>query len=158
MRELIQALIEFIVDITRAVFDFFVGIFKGAVEKFLDINIFEKLTVIATIPAFFAVVMAMGKYYIFETFFYLNNPLAVYMIGIVIFMYFSIYVKNIITFALREIFNLYYLFWVFYIHLGRGIAKVQYELTFGYYLNIAVPVLFAVLSLLSFLIYRDEYL
>jgi hypothetical protein len=158
MRELVQALIEFIVDTTRMIFDFIVGFFKAVLEKFLEINIFEKLIVISTIPAFFAVVMAMGKYYIFETFFYLNNPLAVYMIGIVIFMYFSIYVKNLLTFALREVFCLYYLFWVFYRHLGGGIAKVQYELTFGYYLNIIVPVLFIIFSLLSFLIYREEYI
>jgi small-conductance mechanosensitive channel len=158
MRDLIQALIEFIVDTTRTIFDFFVGIFKGALEKFLEINIYEKLIVITTIPAFFAVVMAVGKFYIFEIYFYLNNPLAVYMIGIVFFMYFSLFIKNLLTFALREIFCLYYLFWVFYKHLGGGIAKTQYELTFGYYLNIIVPVAFIIFSMLSFLIYRDEYI
>jgi hypothetical protein len=157
MRELIQALIELIVDATRAVFDFFAKIFSGAYEKFLDINLYEKIIVITTIPAFFSVVMAVGKFYIFELYFYLNNPLAVYMIAIVFYMYFSLFIKNLLTFSLRVVFNLYYLFWVFYKHLGGGLAKTQYELTFGYYLNIIVPVAFVVLSLLSFLIYRDEY-
>ncbi len=157
MRDLIQALMEVIVDMTRAIFDFFVKLFNGALEKFLEINIFEKLIVITTVPAFFSVVMAVGKFYIFELYFYLNNPLAVYMIGIVFFMYFSLFIKNLIIFALREVFCLYYLFWVFYKHLGGGLAKTPYELTFGYYLNIIVPIAFIVFSALSFLIYRDEY-
>jgi hypothetical protein len=157
MRELVQALFEFIVDITRTIFDFLMKFLKAALEKFLEINIFEKLIVITTVAAFFSVIMAVGKFFIFEIYFYLNNPLGVYMIGIVIFMYFSIYVKNLITFALREVFCLYYLFWVFYKHFGTGLAKTHYDLTFGYYLNIVVPVVFIVLSLLSFIIYRDEY-
>ena len=84
----------------------------------------------------------MAKFYIFESWFYVNNPLAVYMIGIAMVMFGSLYVSGLYVFIARIVLNSYYLIWA-----------NPHWIIFGYFLNIAVPVIYILAGLWS---YFDE--
>jgi hypothetical protein len=151
-----KALINFVVDLFAWIF----GLVRNAAvvlfEKFLDINIFEKGVVIATILAFAAIVMPVAQYYIFEQYFTINNPIAHYLIGITAIMLVTVYVPGFISMLARIGLNVLYLIGAIYLHLAREISKAPYEILPGYYLNIAVPVVYIVLSAVSWLAYREN--
>lgn len=116
-------------------------------EKFLSLSVAEKVIFLNAVPAFFAVILPVARYTIFETWFYINNPLAVYMIGIVIIMFISLYFEGRVKFIVRLLLNGYYLFWVVYLPLAGELTKANpHEITAGYYINIAVPVLYLAAS------------
>jgi hypothetical protein len=125
-------------------------------EKFLDISISEKVIFLNTVTAFFAVITPMAEYYIFESYFYINNPLAVYMIGIVIIMWVSIFYEGLVRLLVRTLLNAYYLVWVIYIPLAGELTKADpYRLSYGYYINIAAPAVYILASLFSYFVYRE---
>ncbi|MCU0848671.1 MAG: hypothetical protein MUD12_12365 [Spirochaetes bacterium] len=150
-----QRLFDLLIDLIKWIFDFLRSVAESAIGKFQEINLFEKLIVVNTIAAFFAIVLPMARYFIFETYFTINNPLAVHLIGIVVVMFAAMYFPGLKTFIAREALNAYYLGWVIYIGAAREISKAPYEITFGYYLNLIVPAIYMVLSFLSFIVYRD---
>jgi len=145
-----------IMDILSGIYNLLRRLAEWAVNTFLDLNIFEKINLAICIPALFAVSMPVGRYYIFESYFYINNPLAVYMIGIVILMFAVRYLSPVPRLAAREFINAYYIFWLVFRHLSGDISKAPYTLTSGFYINIAVPAVFMLVSLLSFLMFREE--
>jgi hypothetical protein len=118
------------------------------ISLFLDLNIFEKGIVLSTFLSMGAVISAVGKYYIFERWFYINNPLAVHLIAVVVIMVVTSFYYKSLFFLVRILLNGYYLFWVFLIQ-SRGLMTEPYQLTFGYYFNIAVPLLYIILSVAS---------
>jgi len=125
-------------------------------EKFLEIPLTEKIIVINSIPAFFAVVLPVARYYIFEEWYYINNPLSVYMIGIVFFMVAGTLFRYFWVLVLRVLVNMYYLFWVIYLPMAGELTKADpYDITFGYYMNIAVPAVYILVAAVSFVIYRE---
>ncbi len=125
-------------------------------RRYLEVGVFEKCVLYATVPAFFAIIMSVAKYYIFESYFYINNPLAVYMIGIVFVMVGSLFFTGRIKYMVRMALNLYYLFWVIYLPLAGELIKAQpHVITPGYYVNIAVPLIYMVLASLSYFITRE---
>jgi hypothetical protein len=122
-----------------------------AIGRFRDVGIAEKLVVLNTVPAFFAIVMSVAQYYIFETWFYINNPLAVYLIAIVAGMLASVFFEGPVKFLARLLLNAYYLAWVVYLPLAGELTKADpHTLRFGYYLNIVVPVVYMGASLVTF--------
>ena len=145
-----------IIDIILTVLEWIKKFVFMVIEKFIEQNIYEKLITISFIPAFFAVAMPVARYYIFESYFYINNPLSVYLIGIVIIMLPLALLPALWSLLLRCFINVYYLFWVIYLHYSEGITKAPYELVWNYYLNIAVPILFIIFSVSSFIIYRER--
>ena len=142
----IKGLILFIIE-------FIYGVFRRIYEKFLEVGVPEKAVFINLIFAFLATVMPVSKFYIFEGYKYStnSNPLAVYMIGISIIMYITIYFRGLYVMLIRVILNMYYLFWIIYLPLAGELTKADpYEITFGYYLNILVPIVFAGAGLVSY--------
>ncbi len=139
-----------LIDILKSLLNFFLRIVSALLDRFMELNLFEKINVINTPGAFLAIILPMADYYIFETWFMINNPLAVYMIGIVLVMFVTFAFHGKIKMGIRVALNLYYLFWVFYIHLSGTLSKAPYELKAGYYLNIAVPIIYMAASLLCY--------
>ena len=134
----------------------FSNIFNIFIDKLIRISIFDKLILINTVFAIFGIVLPVARYYIFESYFYINNSLAVYLIGIVIIMLLSIFFPKTTGVIIRILINAYYLFWIVYLHISGELTKADpYELSIGYYFNLAIPFLFLVLSFLSFF-FTDE--
>ena len=146
----IKELLAFLLGL---VFDLFLKLY----EKFLEISLSEKIVFLNTVPAFFAIILPVARYYIFEMYFYKNNPLAVYMIGITFIMFSSIYFSGLVKLVIRLLVNAYYLFWIIYLPLAEELTKADpYEICFGYYLNVAVPFIYLITSLLSYFLFSDE--
>ncbi len=125
-------------------------------EKFLDISMPEKIIFLNTLTAFFAVILPVAEYYIFETYFYINNPLSVYMIGIVMVMWISIFYEGLVRLLVRLLLNAYYLIWIIYIPLSGELTKADpHRITYGYYINIIAPLIYIGASLYSFFINRE---
>jgi len=125
-------------------------------EKFLEINIFEKGVVLGTILTFVAVVAPMARYRIFDSYFTINNPIAHYLIGIALVMVVTVYFPGLISMIIRVVLNILYLIDIIYLQAAHEISKAPYEITAGYFLNIIVPAAYIVLSLGSFFIYRES--
>ncbi|MBN2040730.1 MAG: hypothetical protein JW864_11850 [Spirochaetes bacterium] len=149
----IEWIVKFFVFLKKIV----LAVVNSILSKFFDISLPEKIIFINTVPAFFAIILSVARFHIFEENYYISNPLAVYMIGIVIFMFISLYFSGIIKFIIRLLINGYYLFWVIYIPLSEGLTKAEpHEITPGYYLNIAVPAVYIAASVFTFLSNKGE--
>ncbi len=146
-----MAAIEIIIDLAKEAGRLLLQGADWLYGHFMDLPLFEKGILVSFIPAFFAVTLPIARHRLFDIYFYINNPLGVYMIAIVMIMGATHFFPGLPSFAGRVLVNIYYLFWVFYIHLGGGIAQTDYSLTAGYFVNIAVPLLFIALSVFSHL-------
>ena len=150
-----KALLNMIMDLFAWIFNYIKRICVILLEKFMEINMLEKGIVLVTILAFAAVVAPMARYIIFDSYFTINNPIAHYMIGIVIAMLVTVYFPGLITMIARVFLNLAYMIGVIYLQAAHEISKAPYELSAGYYLNIIVPLLYIGLSLASGLLSRE---
>jgi len=113
-------------------------------------DIFRQLMWFNVITAFLAIVLPMARYEMFDSLFYIKNPLAVYLIGLVFVMFLSFYFESLLSLIVVVVLNCCYLIWVITIHYNQGISHSYYELQLGYYLNLAVPVFYICLYMLSF--------
>ncbi len=128
-----------------------ISLLKSLISKFAGLRIPEKLIVINTIAALPAIVLPVAKFKIFESFYYVNNPLGVYLIGIIIIILISFYFKSLVKLIIRLAVNVYYLFWIIYIPLAGKLTKANpHEISFGYYLNIAVPALYILFGIVVY--------
>ncbi len=149
--KIVRELSSLLLNILRPVGDFLMRILNRIYDKYLDVGIPEKIIFLNTIPAFFAIILAVAKYYIFESYFYINNPLAVYMLGIIFIMLITLYFTGVIKLAVRILVNGYYLFWIIYLPLAGELTQANpHEITPGYYVNIAVPAIYLISSLFSY--------
>ncbi len=151
-----KSLVNLITGIVAWVFNFIKELFHKLLEKFFEINIFEKGIVIATVLAFAAVVAPMARYRIFDSYFTINNPIAHYLIGIALVMLVTIYFPGLIVMIIRSILNVLYLVNVIYLQAAHEISKAPYELTAGYYLNSIIAVVYVLLSLGSYFLYGES--
>ena len=151
-----KRLLNLIFDLFAWLFNQVKRIFILIYEKFLEINIFEKVIVVVGVLAFIAVVAPMAKYKIFDMYFSINNPAAHYLIGIVLVMLVTTCFPGIVSLGLRVVVNLSYLFYIIYIQAAHEISKAPYELSAGYYLNIICPVVYIILALGSALAARES--
>lgn len=138
LKELVLFLLELIISLMKKLY-----------EKFDEVSVPEKAIFLNTALAFLAVVLPVASFRIpaFGSDYYVNNPLAVYLIGITIFMFASLYFSWRYIPAARVLLNAYYLFWVIYIPLADGFTRAQpHSISFGFYLNIIVPVIYIVAS------------
>lgn len=151
-----KAIVDLIVDLFSWIFNFIKKICLAVFEKFMEINIFEKGIVILTMLAFVAVVAPMARYMIFDAYYTINNPIAHYMIGIVLVMLVTVYFPGMISMITRVIINVAYMTGVIYLGATHEISKAPYELSAGYYLNIMVPLLYIILALAVGLLSRES--
>ncbi len=152
LQRIFETITVFIIEIIVFLKRIILAVIERIWSKFLDISIPEKVIFLNTIPALLAIILPVARFYVFERYYDINNPLAVYMIGIVILMFASLYIKGTVIFAARLAVNGYYLFWIIYIPLAGELTKAQpHEITAGYYLNIVVPAIYILASLFSFI-------
>jgi hypothetical protein len=138
-------------DIFLFLLDLALQLISHLYNKFLEIRLPEKVVYINTFLAFLAVVLPVAKFYIFESWFYVNNPLAVYMIGIAMVMFGSLYFSGQYVLLARVLLNFYYLVWVIYVPLAEGLTHANpHWIIFGYFLNIAVPLIYIFAGIWSF--------
>ncbi|MGL4368542.1 MAG: hypothetical protein ACRCUT_02545 [Spirochaetota bacterium] len=121
-------------------------------EWFRGLPFPEELIIINGIPALCAVLFPAARFYIFEFWYEVNNPLAVWMIVIGFVMFATVFFREKVWVAPARIgVNLYYLGWAIYMVAGNQITKADsYEITGFYAFNYIVPVVYASLSALSF--------
>lgn len=138
LKELVLFVLELIIALMRKLY-----------EKFDEVSVPEKAIFLNTGLAFLAVVLPVAVFRMpaLDITWYVNNPLAVYLVGIAIFMFASLYFNWKYTPVARVLLNAYYLFWVFYILLVEGLTRAQpHQVSFGYYMNIIVPIIYIVAS------------
>ncbi len=141
---LVKRLFQFVADL-------FFKILGRIYDKYLDVSVSEKLVFLNSIPAFIIIILPVARYYIFETYYYINNPLAVYMLGIIAIMLISLYFSGLVKLIVRILVNGYYLFWIIYLPMAGELTKANpHEITAGYYLNIAVPAVYIITSLFGY--------
>ena len=134
-------MIDFIKDIFAWAFALIKGAARFLADRFLDLGFFSKLLCFTIIPAFFAVIKPTARYYIFESWSYINNPISESLIGIVILIIIGFFIRPMFAFFLRIIPSAAYFVWVIYLQATHSISKAPYELTFWHYLNMFVPLL-----------------
>ena len=126
--------------------ELFAAMVKRVLSLFLGLEFLNQAILINGITAFFAIILPVGKYYIFETWFEINNPQAVYLIGIVFIMIGTMYIPVKAAFVIRLICNLWYLLWLLVVSVTGTISHAPYEISSGYFFNIAAPVIYLILS------------
>lgn len=159
---IVMRIFDMLLDVMAFVFqklkDIFLFLLELALQllghlynKFLEIRLPEKVVYLNTFLAFLAVVLPVAKFYIFESWFYVNNPLAVYMIGIAMVMFGSLYFSGQYVLLARILLNFYYLVWVIYVPIAEGLTRANpHWIIFGYFLNIAVPLVYILAGIWSF--------
>jgi len=151
-----KSLLNLILDLFSWIYNLVKGMLARFFEKFLEVNIFEKCIVIATLLAFAAVVVPMAKFMIFDSYFTINNPAAHYLIGIALVMLITVYYPGLVPMIIRVGINLLYIIDIIYLQAAHEISKAPYELTAGYYLNIISPVVYIILALGSGLMRKNS--
>ncbi len=124
---------------------------KTAVEWFLELSLLNKIIVINIIPSFFAITLPIAKYYIFESWSGINNPIAVYLILIVAIMFGTIFFHGPMVLAGRIVSNLWYLIAVIVIYSTHSISHAPYEISIGFFFNLAAPVIYMAASAMVYL-------
>lgn len=143
---------DFLRDLIYSVADFLAALLRRAFEWFSGLELYSRIIVLNTATAFFAIVLPVGKYFIFDTWFAINNPLAVYMIFITMIMFGTIFLSGMRwVFPLRIISNGWYLGAVFYLWVTHSFSMAPYEISYGIIFNLAAPVVYGAMSLLIFM-------
>jgi hypothetical protein len=127
-----------------------------AMEWFKALPLAEELIIINGIPAICAVILPAARFYIFESWFEVNNPLAVWMIGIGFLMFGTIFFRERVwVLPARVGVNVYYLGWAIYMSASGSLSKADSFTVTGFYaFNYVVPVIYSALALMSFLTRR----
>lgn len=135
LKELLYSIGELFMRLVNRVFAWFLGL-----------EFFNQAIIANSLTAFLAIVLPIAKYRIFETWFEINNPQAVYLIGIVFIMIATMYIPVTAAFAVRIVVNAWYLLWLIIVSATGSISHAPYELSTGYFFNIAAPVIYLILS------------
>ena len=130
---------------------FCAGLLKIAVEWFLDLSLLNKIIVLNTFTSFLAITLPIAKYYIFESWFGINNPVAVYLILIVIIMFATIFFHGPLVLAGRVISNLWYLISVIVIYATHAISHAPYVISAGFFFNLIAPVIYIAAAVMVYL-------
>ena len=133
---------EALKDLLYSIGSFCVKIIRVAVEWFTGLSLLNKIIVLNTFTAFFAIILPIAKYYIFESWIDINNPIAVYLILIVMIMFVSTFFHGQIILALRIVTNLWYLISVIVLYATNSISHAPYVLSIGFLFNLIAPVIY----------------
>lgn len=124
---------------------------RTAIEWFLGLPLLNKIIVVNTITSFFAIVLPIAKYYIFESWFGINNPLAVYLILIVAIMFGTIFFHGPVVLAARVAANLCYFISVIVIYATHSISHAPYVISIGFFLNLIAPMIYIAAAVMVYL-------
>lgn len=139
-------------DLLYSIGSFFGGLISTAVEWFRELDLLNRIIVINTATAFLAIILPIGKYYIFESWFEINNPLAVYMIVISLIMFGTIFVSGMRwVFPIRIVINGWYFIALIYLWVTHTFSHAPYNISYGIIFNLAAPLVYGVVSLLIFM-------
>ena len=127
------------------------GILRSVLEWFLGLSFFNKIIVSNTLISFFAVTLPIARFYIFESWTGINNPIGVYLIFIAIFMIATTFFHGITVLAARIVLNLWYLIYLIVIYAAHSISHAPYVLSMGFLFNIIAPVVYIGASVLVYL-------
>ncbi len=128
--------INWLADLLLRLFEYCIGIFR-------ELEIHEKIIIVLSIVSVIIPILPIARFYIFESWYYINNPLAVYFIGIIIIMVIASVVQKPWILIARLIIIVYYLIWMIYLPAGNLITKAKpYELVYGYYINIVISIIY----------------
>ena len=139
-------MMDFIKDIFSWIFSLIGKAVRFLADRFMELGLFSKLLCFTMILAFFAVTKPSARYYIFESWFYINNPMADNLIGIVLLVIIGFFIRPLFALFLRVLPSAVYFVWVIYLQATHSMSKAPYELTFWHYLNMAVPILIIAFS------------
>jgi hypothetical protein len=127
------------------------GILKTVLEWFLGLSFLNKIIVINTLLSFLAVTLPIAKFYIFESWTGINNPIGVYLIFIVIIMIGTTFFHGIIILAARIIVNLWYLIYLLAIFAAHTISHAPYVISIGFFFNIIAPLVYIAASVMVYI-------
>ncbi len=152
---MVRGILQIALDVLGYFFEQVKRLFSWVIDTFLEINIFEKLILANTLAAFIAVVLPVARFTIFDRPHDINNPLSVYLTGIILIMLVTILYPGIISVAARCGGNTVYFIWFLVLYVTDGISRAHTEPTFRYtagvFINMIVPVVFVILSMMSFI-------
>jgi len=116
---------------------------------FMEQPLLNKLLLGNIILAMFAVILPMVKYWMWETWQGVNSPFAFFMIMISALMFGTIFLPGLISTVARIIINIWFLIDLLITWWTHSITGVEeYYLASGFLLNLIVPLIFIVLSVL----------
>jgi hypothetical protein len=154
--DLLYTIGSFIKDLLYAAVEFIIDKVKIAIDWFMGLSLLNKIIVVNTVTSFFAITLPIAKYYIFESWFYINNPVAVYLIFITIIMFVTIFFHGQLVAGVRVVLNLWYFLYVVYMAAFHTISKAPYTLSKGFAFNLLAPIVYIAASVLIYLS-GDEY-
>ncbi len=148
--DFIAKLLSYIITFINWAARILMRLLEYCVGIFRELEIQEKIIVVLSIVSVIIPILPIARFYIFESWFYVNNPLAVYFIGIIIIMVISTIVQQGWILIIRLIIIVYYLAWMIYLPAGNLITRANpYELAYGYYINIVISVIYIGLCIFS---------
>lgn len=130
---------------------FCAAIIKTAADWFMGLSLLNKIIVINTFTSFLAITLPIARYYIFESWTGINNPVAVYLILIVIIMFATIFFHGPFVLAGRIIVNLWYMISVIVIYATHSISHAPYVLSMGFFFNLIAPLIYIAAATMVYL-------
>ncbi|HNX23106.1 MAG TPA: hypothetical protein PKG60_03610 [Spirochaetota bacterium] len=124
---------------------------KTSIDWFMDLSLLNKIIVINTLTSFLAITLPIAKYYIFESWTGINNPVAVYLILIVAIMFGTIFFHGPLVLGARVIINIWYLISVIAIYATHSISHAPYVLSAGFFFNLIAPVIYIAAAVMVYL-------
>jgi hypothetical protein len=123
-------------------------------ERIRELPLLEKLIILNCVPAVVSVMMPVAKFEIWDSYYEINNPLSHYMVLIGLMMFVSVFIRHyrFVPFARIGV-NIYYFGWIVFCYFAPGqITKTTepFVILPIYYLSFVVPIVYAVLSFLSY--------
>lgn len=145
---------ELLKELLYSIGEMFMRFVNRVLAWFLALEFLNQAILVNSITAFFAIILPIAEYYIFDTWFEINNPQAVYLIAIVLIMVVTMYIPAKIAFIIRMAVNAWYLLWLIIVSATGSISHAPYELSTGYFFNLAAPLIYIILSVLYYLARR----
>lgn len=118
------------------------NVIRIVLDWFHNLTFYNKVIVLNTITSFFAITLSIAKYYIFESWFGINNPLAVYLLFIVVLMFATIFIEHAAVFWVRMAVNIWYLVYLIIMLATHGFSHAPYSISFGFFFNILAPAIY----------------
>ena len=134
-------------EILYTVGRFCASLIGRAFEWFMDQSFLDKLIIGNIGIAFLAVVLPLVKYWMWDSWIGVNNPIGVYLIFISGIMFITIIFRGRYVLALRILVNAWYLLAFIVKWWNHSFCAPEYVLTWGFIFNLLAPLIFIFLSL-----------
>lgn len=138
-------------ELLYALGSYVAGLLKAVIEWFLALSFINKIIVSNTLISFLAVILPIAKFYIFESWYGINNPIGVYLIFIAIFMIGTTFFHGILILVLRIVLNAWYFIYLVIMYSTHSISHAPYVMSIGFFFNIIAPVVYVGASVMVYL-------